>query len=254
MSIYLSHLVPSKSLIQLVTTYKIGIESIHFSIADVLDQPDHGIADYTKELGDLLSHSPHGIHGPFFEISPAFYDRRLREVTKLRFEMAYEVAEKMEADYIIYHSGFLHELYYPEGWLSQSILFWQEFMQSRPRPIPIYIENVFEPSYGPLLKLMETLNDPRLGICLDVGHAHCYSHHPVSEWTKALAPYIKHFHFHNNHGTKDEHLGLCEGSIDFISLYKQFPELLSCSGITLELTDLTAVQTSLDYLKKLKRL
>lgn len=51
------------------------------------------------------------------------------------------------------------------------------------------------------------------GLCLDLGHAHCYGRPPVTEWAKRLAPYVRHVHIHDNDGHIDSHSGLSRGTV-----------------------------------------
>ena len=66
--------------------------------------------------------------------------------------------------------------------------------------------------------MVEAVNDPRLRICLDVGHAHCNSHTSVLAWIQALRTKIGFVHLHNNHGERDEHLPFAQGSMDMLAV------------------------------------
>ena len=63
---------------------------------------------------------------------------------------------------------------------------------------------------------MEKVTDPRVRICLDVGHAHAMTlpEYKVLDWIRILGPYITHFHLHNNDGTGDQHRALGDGTLD----------------------------------------
>lgn len=50
---------------------------------------------------------------------------------------------------------------------------------------------------------VDVVNDHRLKICLDVGHAHCNSKMEVEDWIRTLGDRIYYFHLHNNHGKQD---------------------------------------------------
>ena len=58
------------------------------------------------------------------------------------------------------------------------------------------------------------VDDPRLRICLDVGHANAYSEVSVEDWISMLGKRIAHVHLHNNDGSRDAHALLNEGSMD----------------------------------------
>ncbi len=63
--------------------------------------------------------------------------------------------------------------------------------------------------------LISEVNDKRLNICLDVGHANCHSKTQVLEGIKQLNAQMGFVHLHNNNGQKDEHLGFTKGNINF---------------------------------------
>jgi sugar phosphate isomerase/epimerase len=50
-------------------------------------------------------------------------------------------------------------------------------------------------------------------VCLDTGHAAVNKN--AAELVASLGDVIAHFHVHDNHGARDEHLPIGAGSIDF---------------------------------------
>ena len=63
---------------------------------------------------------------------------------------------------------------------------------------------------------LKFLGSPALtvhGPFLDLGHAHCFSEYPVTEWAERLAGHIRHVHVHDNDGSRDAHLALGRGTI-----------------------------------------
>ena len=93
------------------------------------------------------------------------------------------------------------------------------------------------------------MDDPRLKLCLDVGHVNAYSKIPVREWLTGWAPYLSHFHIHNNDGSMDQHNGLAEGSIPMRELLLRIQELCPDATVTFELLK---AQSSMDWLKEEK--
>ena len=90
------------------------------------------------------------------------------------------------------------------------------------------------------MDIVRTAEHPRLGLCLDVGHANAYSDVPVSEWLKRFAPYLRHFHLHNNNGSCDAHAPLDQGSIPMKELLEKALALCPGATFTLELPEDTA--------------
>jgi sugar phosphate isomerase/epimerase len=72
-------------------------------------------------------------------------------------------------------------------------------------------------------------------MCLDIGHVNAYSGIPVMDWMERCAPWIGHFHIHNNDGTQDRHGGLGEGSIPMDAFLLRAEELCPAATYTLEL-------------------
>jgi sugar phosphate isomerase/epimerase len=119
-------------------------------------------------------------------------------------------------------------------YVEQSILFWKEFLKDDPG-VQIVLENVLEETPDMLLDVVKGVDDPRLRLCLDIGHANAYSQVPVMDWLKMWAPYISHFHIHNNDGSEDQHHALAEGSIPVKDLLIRSEQLCPDATYTLEL-------------------
>ena len=98
--------------------------------------------------------------------------------------------------------------------MEQSVLFWRDFLQEVPPDFVLALENVMEPSPDTLVSIAAGVGDPRLGLCLDVGHANtCVSRTPPLDWIAPMAPYLRHVHLHNNRGQDDLHSPLDEGTV-----------------------------------------
>lgn len=63
------------------------------------------------------------------------------------------------------------------------------------------MENVFDRQAEPILEVARKVEHPDFGLCLDMGHAHCYSDRPAGAWAELFGSYIKHLHVHDNWGT-----------------------------------------------------
>ena len=255
MLFFISHLIETPYFLQLLKHYPtLGIETINFSISSILDEGTPAITRYENELEGILSDRPLTLHGPFFDLSPASFDSQIKAVTLNRFMTACKIAQQLSAKKIIFHSGFIPQVYYTEGWLQNSILFWKEFMPHCPHDLTICIENVFETDYRPIKQLLEAVSHPRLKFCLDIGHVNAYSTLPLDDWIIELGPYIDHVHLHNNDGTKDQHNGLLRGSLSIKDCLMQLNDVAPTATITLEIYDQKELLDSLNYLTSLNLL
>lgn len=209
--IYISHLIDDQDMQELIQETGCGVESIEFSISENLDSLYPKLRSYEKRLHrmgceDLI------VHGPFLDLNPMAYDRYVLEITRQRYEQAYLAAQFLGAKKIVFHTCYIPKVYMLIGWADRVVDFWNRFLEGKDG-IQIVMENVEDPEILPILEVAEKVQHPDFGICLDIGHAHCYAREPVTEWAQQLRQYIKHIHLSDNDGTADSHLGIGSGTV-----------------------------------------
>lgn len=242
MQVYISQLLNENELLEIVSKYNVGIETIDFSVAMNLDDPLEYLNKY-KDINYKLA-----FHGPFFDLMPASFDSLVKQATMTRFEQAYDNALKLNVDHIVFHTGFLRNIYYYEGWLQNSIIFWKEFLEDKDNMM-FYIENVFEDNLDFLIELVKIINKDNFKICLDIGHFNIQTLEELDDLFKKISPYIGHFHIHNNNGIKDQHLSLLNGSINYDSVFKLIDKYKIDASFTLEMVNKKDIYESLDFMK-----
>ena len=154
-----------------------------------------------------------------------------------RFRQASDLAAQYGANQIIFHAGFVPNVYVPCWFTEQSVLFWRAFLQTQGPDKCFCLENVMEADPQWLKEIVSEVGDPRLGICLDLGHANVCSTIDVFRWMECLAPWIRHFHIHNNDGTRDAHGPLDSGSIPMARFLKEAAMQCQNATFTLEVPD-----------------
>ena len=215
--------------VQTAREFGLGVELAQFCLAENMDKTP---PDVQASLGAALEVPRRVLHAPFAELCPAAIDPLVRAVTRRRFLQAAALAKRYGAEKMVVHSGFIPLVYYPEWFAPQSAAFWRVFLNDVDG-LTLCVENVMETSPDALRQIAEQVNDPRLRICFDVGHAFCQSGE-LAPWLDALAPYISHVHLHNNHGSFDEHLGLPDGTLDIAAVIRQLEALAPQATYTLE--------------------
>ena len=215
--------------VQTAREFGLGVELAQFCLAENMDKTP---PDVQASLDAALQMPRRVLHAPFAELCPAAIDPLVRAVTRRRFLQAAALAKRYGAEKMVVHSGFIPLVYYPEWFAPQSAAFWREFLNDVDG-LTLCVENVMETSPDALRQIAEQVNDPRLRICFDVGHAFCQSG-DLAPWLDALAPYISHVHLHNNHGSFDEHLGLPDGTLDMAAVIRQLEALAPQATYTLE--------------------
>ena len=217
--------------------YGLGLEIAEYCTACNMDErfseTDQAVREKFSEIARVT------LHAPFNELFPCAIDPRARALAADRFREAIALAKGYGAEKIVIHGGYNPQMYYPCWYTEQSALFWKDFLREDPG-VDIVLENVLEEEPEYLLDIVRSADHPRLGLCLDIGHVNAYSAVPVIEWLKRFAPYLRHFHLHNNDGSFDAHAPLDEGSIPMKKFLQRALALCPAATFTLELQEDTA--------------
>ena len=194
----------------LARRWRLGCEDITFSYAPMLDDP----AALPQAADRVAGLSRLWLHAPFAELIPCAIDPLVRQTAQHRFRQTLAAAQKLGIRQMVLHGGFIPHVYFPEWYVEQSVLFWRALLDKLPKGMTLALENVMESSPETLVQIAAGVDDPRLSLCLDVGHANtCVSTTPPLDWVAPMSPWLRHVHLHNNEGDTDLHQPLGEGSI-----------------------------------------
>lgn len=181
------------------------------------------------------------VHGPFIGMEYAHVDYLIRDVVQRRMDMTFDVALKLKADRVILHAGYKREtdlFQLQDSWLKQSVDFWQhEIRRWAKSGIEIVLENETEQSPDILVRLVNEVNHPALGLCLDVGHQHVFSDLGAPEWVRRMGTRLFHVHLHDNDRSGDKHWPLGRGTVDFEPFYAALQQQVPQATISLEVED-----------------
>lgn len=244
--IYISHLLPDEQMREVIEQTGVGVESIDFSIADNLDCLDRSIENYRKKIQDL-GIKKLTLHGPFLDLNPMTFDKRLQNIVMERYIECYEAAEALGAEKIVFHTGFDPDLYYLIGWAERMAEFYDRFLEGR-YAIQIEMENLLDPEWKELHKVVDMVDRKNFSICFDMGHAHHWSPIPVTEWAEGLADVIGHVHVHDNDGSYDQHLALGKGNIPYQQVIRTIDK--DHPTYTIECSDKDAVLETIRILEE----
>ena len=214
--------------------YGLGIEIAQFCTAWNMD-------DEFPQADEAVKHNIAGIpnttlHAPFNELFPCAIDRKARALAAERYRQAIALAKKYGSEKVIIHGGYNPWIYYPVWYVEQSIIFWKEFLETDPG-VEILLENVLETEPQWLVDIVSAVNHPRLKLCLDIGHVNAYAKVPLMDWLAPWAPWLSHFHIHNNDGSWDNHDPLDRGSIPMKEFLEKAAALCPEATFTLELLE-----------------
>ena len=110
-----------------------------------------------------------------------------------------------------------------------------------PHGMELHFENAVPgelcPDVGPLVAVLDELDLPMLGVCLDTGHAHLSG--DVADMIRRSGRWLKSLHLHDNcGGPKDEHRAPFSGTIDWAGVVGALREIGYSGLYTIETDDI----------------
>lgn len=205
----------------------LGLEIAEFCTAANLGQRQH----LTRVRDAMSGLDGFWFHAPFAELCPAAIDPAVRQIAGQRYRQAMDTAICLGIRRMVIHGGFVPMVYFPQWFVEQSVLFWRAFLPGVPEDFTLALENVMEPEPSLLTEIVRQVDDPRLGLCLDVGHANTgTSESPPLAWIDPMAPWLRHVHLHDNDGHWDTHSPLGEGSVPMEAVLERLLE--RCPQVT----------------------
>ncbi|AOY75620.1 sugar phosphate isomerase/epimerase family protein [Clostridium formicaceticum] len=186
------------------------------------------------------------IHGPYIDLHPTSFDPLVRDLCAQRYRQALQAAAALNAKFMVVHSDYESAAYY-EGYedyfLKQSILFWKNIISEfEALRVTVVIENIHNKTADLIKSVINTVNSPYLAACLDTGHAHALGKSLLTPWVASYGQHLQYIHLHDNHGEKDQHLSLGEGSIDFEEFFIKLKESHYDSVIVCEIFEGIEIQ------------
>ena len=226
----------------LAVQYGLGIEIAEFCISDNMDNEFETVLPHVEYSAAAVKDKT--LHAPYNELFPMAIDPLIVDVAYKRYEQTLGYCKRFGAAKMIVHANYNDILYFPKWFVNRHIDFWKKFLAEHNDDIIICVENVTEEDPQLILDILKGVDDPRLRMCLDVGHANLSPIAPI-DWLKVCAPYISHYHIHNNFGAPkegkrswgDRHLALDNGNIDMLALLKLAEELTPDATAAIESYD-----------------
>lgn len=190
------------------------------------------------------------IHSPYGDINPASYYSEVRALALKQTKRSIDACCALGGDIVVMHVGRCPtpEI---ENLLSMSkILFLNLTSEclnyAKKRDVKLTLENFPIPIEYPYSHPKQLIGLARkmdgLGITYDVGHAFIEKRRgkmstpeqKIVEDIKLFGKFLSHVHFHDNHGTHDEHLPLGDGDINFKPIIEALKETNYGGKIILE--------------------
>ncbi len=173
------------------------------------------------------------VHAPFREVWLGASDAVVRRRSVERLLRALDVAALVEAEVMVFHSGFCPLETEGEraerAWLGRFLESVAELaVRAGELGVGMALENVYERSpdffCSMIRKARGITGGGRLGVCFDTGHLLAFNKGGIEEWGKPLVPFLFELHLHDNDGSSDAHLPPGEGRFDFDAFFSMLFE------------------------------
>ncbi len=205
----------------------------HFNCTD-----PHEMALLRREL-DRAGVRVHSVHAPFGpQLSIGSADEGLRRHALAAHEVVMRAAARMGARVVVVHPGY-------EVGGEEDLRRCQDTVRaSLERLLPLAeqldlrlaVENMLPAHtlsrHEDLLECVARVDHPRVGICLDTGHAHVVD--SVERAIEVFGALIIHVHLHDNDGTADQHLLPPRGTIGWNGFLAQLGSVGFQGPLTIE--------------------
>jgi len=237
--------------LELSKKYNLGFEYNEFYEPKLLDNEkelNNIINEYLK-----LNRVNDTMHGVFYDITLDSSDPKIAKVAFDRVKSSLDIAIKLKCKGVVFHTNYITWMkadFYKDNWVKVNKEIYLKLIEEY-KDIEIYIENMFDLEPYLLARLMEEINNPRIGVCLDIAHA-SISNVDIEEWFRVLGKYIKHIHINDNDKIVDSHLELGKGIIDYKKAFKLINKLNNKDklSILIEIKDYNKTLNSIKYLKE----
>lgn len=191
--------------------------------------------EVTALAAALPAGTPRLAHLPNYGVQLGCKDRTIGETSLAVARQAVVAAAALGCRRAVYHTYLLPTIpaYKLERWLPTFLSRFEELLaRAEQAGVRLLVENVWERD-GALFDALFERYDHRLGMCLDVGHVHCFSPHDFGWWWGRYAGRVEHVHVSDNDGSEDAHLPPPRGTIPWAEVWPVVWQ--SGVGVTFEL-------------------
>lgn len=199
------------------------------------------------------------VHASFYDINIASLNILPRKASIEQIKECIKLATKIDSSLVVIHAGSISKDYrqkYAEIGYDNTINSLREIVKfAEEKRVIIGLENkqYSDDNYEMVehfhehLDLIEIINSPNLKAVLDVGHVNM-TEVDMREYIHKLKDYMVEMHFHDNHGTIDEHLSLEEGTVKYLEAIEEINKLNLSIPLILELKSMEDIKKSVDIL------
>ena len=195
---------------------------------------DTDVTDYNNAIQEIVSHYNPQVLVHISAFNLAEENRILRNAILSEIENCFCYTKSLGGREVIIHSGFIKtgqhvplqgdngvhpstKQVFERSWSLSVRMMKRACLMAKEYGIKIYTENLngsqLTKDGEELIQYLNDVNSDNLKIVFDVGH--CYhTGHNIEKDILDMGIELQHLHIHDNHGEKDEHLPLGEGTLN----------------------------------------
>lgn len=214
---------------------------------DVSFKDLEGLRTRLKEESVIVS-----CHLPYIDLRLGSRDPKAHEYAKDCLQYGLEMAADLRARIAVVHAGYSNHIppRYRAAWMERFTEGLRDLVSAaEEEEMLIAVENTYEPDGEIFTEIFGAIESPSLKMCVDLGHAACFSRMAPEEWITTFKDRIAIMHFHDNDGQDDLHSACGEGVVGYDMVFEALRATdLSCT-IALEVPD-EAWETSIEHLRQ----
>jgi sugar phosphate isomerase/epimerase len=244
-----------------------------FQGVEITCEYPRGPLDYTPEAISKVKglaqeyDMPLQVHAPYKNLRPADLNPRIRDASIQSVKDGIDFAGQIDCRIVTVHLGSVSKgrLEHAHKSVRVTLLDYVRTLTDYAvdHDITIAIENVqsdreeWEEAVGKtaeeIVGILKEIDAKNVGVTFDVGHANTVGN--PNDFAVKLAPYVVNVHLHDNDGTRDQHLVIGEGKIDFLKILRTLKEIGYTGPLVLEYFDpASLLRAKTELVKLLKRL
>ncbi len=212
-----------------------------------------------REVRDILQtfNFKYFIHAPSIDINLASLNLALRKTSEKLILKTLEVSSKLDVRLVVSHVGRLSRDY-PKSMVNKAInnvltCIKRIVKASKELDIVFSIENDHSSSdyilAGFPKQVKFLVENSGCGFTFDIGHANTLG--KINDFLELMEQYMVSVHLHDNDGTRDSHLALGKGNIDFESLLEKMKKDKITKPLIIECHSFRGLAESVKFLKNL---
>ncbi|MHA1829406.1 MAG: sugar phosphate isomerase/epimerase family protein [Candidatus Heimdallarchaeaceae archaeon] len=226
---------------------QLGFDSIEIWAEQIDNKDQNNLSEFKKALNGFNQIT---MHVPEYDLNIASPNSKIRKITLEEYINTLEKASNIGAKLLVVHLGVQTSstmFSRSEQWMYSKSGILKIVEHARKKGIVVGIENMppgerksyFGSSIDELSEVIRQIKiDNKLdniGIALDIGHAHLWGKDYIKKLFEEVGKYIIHTHLHDNDGTRDQHLPLGKGTVDYKFFLKSLARINYKGSLMLEI-------------------